>query len=787
MIGRRRHHFSASTALATVIAGSATVVFAVLPAPRASAQESGTQASKIEEVVVTARRRDESLLRVPATIQALTGKELASQSINTEADLQRAVPGLVIRESLSSNQLNYSIRGQSVDAFSSSSPGVLSYFNEFQATATSASGLYDLQSIQVVKGPQGTLYGRNTTGGAVLYTTAKPTDEFAAGLNVKLGDYAMRSAEGFVSTPLAGDKAQLRIAGKMLKRDGFQDNEYNGKEIGSADYTSGRISLVLRPVEGLENSTMFQYEETGGENVGSSLYNVAACAGPTYASCIYQPAVPFWGAYTAAHPEVFSGGIVAFDQLQRRKGPYKLNLNSDLSHDGKQKLLTNTTTWELSPTLTLKNVAGWVDSDSEDSTDVDGTPYAIYANGLYDSNERTVFGNEQYSEELQLQGTANDGDIEYLVGIYYGHEEKTFYIPTAFFDLRPIVPDVPRADKDNIQKSENWGIFGHVSYDLGEMTGADGLKLTAGYRYTKEEVEAKHLPRSLFYQLGISPEGLDAKFDEPSWNVGLEYQATDDVFLYLVQRGSWRSGGFNTNSQLFPGTIDVGGAEFLPEKTKDVEAGIKYNGLMGEVPVQLNLALYKQWVDDIQRVVYVNLPLFGPTALTANVPKTEIQGFELGGQVRPSEFFTVGFNVVYTDAEFTKNDVTLFGVTTAFGPFPDTPEWSGSLYAEIGFPIDPALGELSFRADLYTQSKFYYSSLNNTTNPGSELPDYDLANFRLDWDGINGSKFGASAFITNAFDKTYYTGGLALGSVLGLNAAIPGMPRMYGVEVRMSY
>jgi outer membrane receptor protein involved in Fe transport len=214
MVGRRRHQLSTSTALATVIAGSATVFLAAVEAPRASAQEGGALASKIEEVVVSARRRDESLLRVPATIQALTGKELAAQSINTEADLQRAVPGLVIRESLSSNQLNYSIRGQSVDAFSSSSPGVLSYFNEFQATATSASGLYDLQSIQVVKGPQGTLYGRNTTGGAVLYTTARPTEEFAAGLNVKLGDYAMRSAEGFVSTPLAGDKAQLRIAGQ---------------------------------------------------------------------------------------------------------------------------------------------------------------------------------------------------------------------------------------------------------------------------------------------------------------------------------------------------------------------------------------------------------------------------------------------------------------------------------------------------------------------------------------------------------------------------------------------
>jgi iron complex outermembrane receptor protein len=202
------------------------------------------------------------------------------------------------------------------------------------------------------------------------------------------------------------------------------------------------------------------------------------------------------------------------------------------------------------------------------------------------------------------------------------------------------------------------------------------------------------------------------------------------------------------------------------------------------------VAAYNQWVDNIQRAVYVNIttpiPL-GPTALTANVPQAKITGIELEAEIRPASWLTLGANFAYTDARFNKNIVTLFGVTTAFGPFPDTPKTTGSIFAQISVPLAGDMGEMSFRGDFYSQSKFFYSSVNNTINPGSVLPGYSVANFRVNWNEISGSKVSAAFFVKNAFNKTYYTGGLALGSVLGLNTAIPGRPRMYGAEVSVNF
>jgi iron complex outermembrane receptor protein len=228
----------------------------------------------------------------------------------------------------------------------------------------------------------------------------------------------------------------------------------------------------------------------------------------------------------------------------------------------------------------------------------------------------------------------------------------------------------------------------------------------------------------------------------------------------------------------------------LPESTKDIEAGLKFNGDIGTAPVRFNVAVFNQWVDNIQRAVYVNIttpiPL-GPTALTANVPQAKVTGVEVEAEIKLTPWLTMGGNFAYTDARFNKNIVTLFGVTTAFGPFPDTPRESGSVFAQINVPLAGDLGSISLRGDLYAQSKFYYSSVNNTINPGSELPGYSVANFRLDWSNIGGSNFGAAFFIKNAFNETYYTGGLALGSVLGLNTAIPGRPRTFGGELSVKF
>jgi iron complex outermembrane receptor protein len=751
-------------------------------AQQASADEA--EADEFGTITVTARRRDEALDKVPASVSAFSTEQLAARSISTESDLQRAVPGLTIRESLSSNQLNYSLRGQSVDAYSSSSPGVLPYFNEFQVTTTSATSFIDLESVQVIKGPQGTLFGRNTTGGAVLYGTAKPTNDLSGFAKARIGNYDLREGELVLNLPLVTDRVLVRLAGSILRRDGFMYDDLNDVDLGRDSAQTGRISVLLRPSDRLENITMFQYNSTNGTNAGSPIFNVypASVTAITYSPLGLGPG---WPIYVAGNPGVDPAGLASFAAAQALRGPYRVSFNSDSEHRGRSKILTNTTTFEASDDITLKNIVGYSYGRSADSTDVDGTPYAIYSNGLDELHDRQVFSAKQWSEEFQLQGKAFDSRLEYIVGGYLGYEKKYFYIPTSFFDLRPLVPTVPGADKENVQISKNQGLFVHGSYGIN-----DQLKFTAGFRYTWEQVRANHLPRSLYGQLGFAPNGIRETFSKPSWNVGLEYQANSDLLLYVTHRGSWRSGGFNTNSQLAPGSIAVGGALFLPETTKDIEAGLKYNGSLGNTPLRFNVAAYNQWVDNIQRAVYVNIttpiPL-GPTALTANVPQAKITGIELEAEIRPASWLTLGANFAYTDARFNKNIVTLFGVTTAFGPFPDTPKTTGSIFAQISVPLAGDMGEMSFRGDFYSQSKFFYSSVNNTINPGSVLPGYSVANFRVNWNEISGSKVSAAFFVKNAFNKTYYTGGLALGSVLGLNTAIPGRPRMYGAEVSVNF
>jgi iron complex outermembrane recepter protein len=771
------------------LVGSASLMIALSQCPAAFAQEANApaQATESDEIVVTARRREESLSRVPASVSALSADDLEALSIQSESDLQRAVPGVVIRESLSSNQLNYSLRGQSVEAFSSSSPGVLSYVNEFQASGTSASSLYDLSSIQVVRGPQGTLFGRNTTGGAVLYTTARPENEFGGSIVARVGDYDLRAVDAVVNIPLAEGRALLRLAGSFTDREGFQFNDFRNEYLGSVESRSGRASLLLRPSDNIENVTVVQHDTSGGNNVGSPIYNIYACAPQYPVPCTYEPSGlgAGWAPYIAGNPGAFPGGITAFTALQQSRGPYHVSLNSFMDHDGEQTTIVNTTTIDISSNLTLKNIAGWADGFTSDTTDVDGTPYGVYTNGPIEDLDHTVYDSRQYSEEIQLQGTAFSSQLSYILGAYYGYQRIQYYIPTAFFDLRPVGGPPPIATKDNEQENTTTGVFVHGTLDLSSMTGVDGLSMSAGYRHTWEDVEARHLPRSVY--LLAQPNGLETSFDNPSWNLGVEYQATDDLLLYATTRGSWRSGGFNTNSQLFPGTIATGGAEFAPETTTDVELGLKYRGILGGAPALFNVALFDQTIDDIQRVIYVTLPVFGPTALTANIPEARVRGVEIQAEVEPADWLTVGFNVAYTDAEFTENEATIFSVTNTFGPYPDTPEWSTSAFVQVDLPAPEAWGDMSFRADVYDQTEFFYSSQNDTINPGSELPGYTLINLRLNWDRIGGSDVGASAFMTNATDEVYYTGGLALGSVLGLNQALPGRPRMAGVELRVAY
>jgi len=737
----------------------------------------------LDEVVVTARRRDESLERVPLAITAFGSEQLAAHQITTEADLQSATPGLTIRQTSSQNQLNYSIRGQSVDAFSGSSPGVLPYIDEVQVSANTSTAFFDLQSVQVLKGPQGTLFGRNATGGAVLYESQKPTNDFGGYVEARLGNYDTREYQGAINLPIVDDKVLLRVAGLTLDSRGYVHNLYDDGWLGGAATSVGRVSLTLKPIEGLENTSTFQYGHFGGTNAPTQLYSANACGSTnngipllSAVACLYNPAFPGFAAFLAAHPRAYPGGVYAFVAYQKSLGPWNANVDFPAEHDANAGFFINNTAYDVNPDLKVKNIFGYTHSRSSEQNDFDGTNYPIFAAGSETDPMAEVFRVRQVSDELQVQGRAFDDALNFLAGAYYSYEQDQDDYPLEAFDLSPVIPGTPVRYHWQITDRSR-ALFTQETLSLG-----GGFSVTAGLRETWEDTGIEELNGSIF--AGADPEQQSAR--KPSWNLSVEYQATPDLLFYAATRASWRTGGFNGTSPALPAYASGGGNVFKPETTKDVEIGAKFSGRVADMPVRLNLAAYNQWVDDIQRTAYLILD-GNPLAITVNVPRAEITGLESEGEIRPLSWLQVGGSVTYADARYTDPTVSYFGNTLAFGPYGDTPRWSGTLFAQATESLPGTLGDLSLRADYYIQSAQYFSNLNSTINPGTELPSYRLVNLRLDWSKIRNTGLAGSLYVRNLTNQQYYVGGIPQGADLGLNQASPGRPRMFGIDLKYSF
>jgi iron complex outermembrane receptor protein len=737
----------------------------------------------LDEVVVTARRRDESIEKVPLAITAFGTDQLAARQITTEADLQAATPGLTVRQTSSQNQLNYSIRGQSVDAFSGSSPGVLPYIDEVQVSANTSTAFFDLQSVQVLKGPQGTLFGRNATGGAVLYESQKPTNDFGGYIEARLGNYDTREYQGALNLPIVDDKVLLRVAGLTLDSRGYVHNLYDGGWLGGDATSVGRVSLTLKPVDGLDNTSTFQYGHFGGTNAPTQLYSANACGStnngiPLLSSvaCLYNPAFPGFAAFLAAHPNAYPGGAYAFVAYQKSLGPWNANVDFPAEHDANAGFFINNTAYDVDPDLKLKNIFGYTHSRSSDQNDFDGTNYPIFAAGSESDPKAEVFRVRQVSDELQVQGKAFDDALNFLAGAYYSYEQDQDDYPLVAFDLSPVIPGTPVRYHWQITDRSR-ALFTQETVALG-----GGFSLTAGLRETWEDTGIDQLNGSIFE--GANSEQQSAR--KPSWNLSVEYQATPDLLIYAATRGSWRNGGFNGTSPALFAYSSGGGNVFKPETTRDVELGAKFSGRVLDMPVRLNVAAYNQWVDDIQRTAYLILD-GNPLAITVNVPRAKITGLEADGEIHPLPWLQVGGSLSYADARYTDSVVSYFGNTLAFGPYGDTPRWSGVLYAQATESLPGHWGDVSLRGDYYVQSTQYFSNLNSTINPGTELPSYNLVNLRLDWSKIHDTGLTAGLYVRNLTNKEYYVGGIPQGADLGLNQASPGRPRTFGLDLKYSF
>lgn len=783
------------------------LVAAFLPVQAVHAQTATTsgaaaETSGPEEIIVTARRRDESLETVPISITAIGADDLIERSIRTDSDLQLSVPGLTIRQTQGNNSLTYSIRGQSADTFSGSPSAVIAYFNEVPLTIGSASSFYDLASVQVLKGPQGTLFGRNTTGGAVLYTTAKPTDKTEASLRARLGNLDLREVEGMVNVPVS-DTVWLRAAFNVIERDGYIDNLLEGpgitQDLGKLDRKSGRVSLTLRPTDALENTTVVQYTDVGGTNTGASYtYSVYDCGRlggdglpvTCAAAGAFGPLNPGWNAYLAAHPEAYAPGLAAYPEEQRRLGAYKTRHPGGAKHEGEDLNISNTTTFDINENLTLKNIFGYSDSKTDSEQPQLGAPFVtILTANLKTGKSGNELDVESWSDELQLQGSALDDRLTYIMGYYFQRMTSDTLWPQTYFDLRPLITldQLTTATNHFRIRNKTDAIYTQGTFDLGEHV--KGLKFTAGFRYTWEDVTIKQLPEGDFFAT-LGPVKQSKTFEDPSWEAGFEYQMTGTVFTYLKTRGSFRSGGFNGSAPPVSTDATEGGNLFDSETTKDVEVGLKYHGEAFGRPASLNLAAYNQWIKNVQRVEFPDPD--GPgglasIAVTGNVPKMEVRGLELDGAIQPTEWLELGAAAAYTDARFTNGQINLFGRTYSYGPVADTPKRSGVLYAQLALPVSSQIGDISFRAEMYAQSGQYFSNAAGGTAPDTKLPSYELYHARLSWNQIMGSNFSAALWGKNLTDKTYFVGGMPLAAALGHNAAAVGEPRTYGLEVSYKY
>ncbi|MBL4827587.1 MAG: TonB-dependent receptor plug domain-containing protein [Spongiibacteraceae bacterium] len=714
-----------------------------------------------EEVLVTARRRDESLANVPIAISAISADRLTDRQVKTDSDLQYAVPGLTIRQTQGNNSLTYSIRGQTADTFSGSPSAVVTYFNDVPLTVASSSSLFDLESVQVLKGPQGTLFGRNATGGAVLFNSAKPKNESEALLTVRAGNYNTQEFEGMMNVPLIDDTLLLRVAVNNTKKDGYINNILNGDTLGDIDRLSGRVSLAWEPNDRLANLTVAQHSTIRGTNTGAS-----------YPYSIYNTNCSVLN----CNSSFLSAGV----EQQKTLGLYKTQHPWEADHNGTDWIVTNTTTYELADNLTLKNIFGVSHAETDSEQPQLGLPFAtIVTANIVTGESGNETNSDSISNEIQLQGLNFDGKLNWIVGLYWQDFETDTLWPQTYFE------DPAAALTNSFRISnESRAIYAQGTYDLSAASGIEGLRVTAGARYTQEEVEIKQLPEGT-YTFG-APDQNDT-FEDPSWELGLEYQSSDELMTYLKTRGSFRSGGFNGAAPPVDGNATTGGNQFDSENVKDVEAGLKFRGNFLDRPASLNLAIYRQWIENVQRVEFPDPD--GPSgprasiAVTTNVPETIVQGIEVDASILSTDYLEFGIAAAYTDAEFEDGDINLFGQPYSYGPVGDTPKMSGSVYALIDFPIAVELGQLTLRTEIYVQDEQYFSNAADTIAPGTKLPSYELVNARLSWKDVLGSKFSAAIYAKNLTDEEYFVGGMTLAAALGHNAAAVGEPRTYGMEL----
>ncbi len=775
----------AATVVAAILFTDATAVLKPVHAQ-------GRSSALLEEIVVTARKREENLQDAPIAVSAFTGDALDFRGVTEIGKLDQFVPNLVLNESTTySNVTNAAvyIRGIGQNDFTPViDPGVGIYVDGVYLgrSVGAVLDIVDVDRVEVLRGPQGTLFGRNTIGGAISLSSKKPDREFGGKVDVKYGTDDRFNVRGSVNIPL-GDKLFARLSAATFMQDGYVTRVVDGEDLGDQDVVALRGALRWLPTNNLDINWSVDYS-TENENgnpfvlTGIQPLNVGILTGggPSMTLAANTQAAQlatggfasiFGGEFfNVLHPSGFpfqflscfgpsnANNPVCFNQQYLDNGDKKLNYSTDPSYQKLDVWGTGLTVdWQVNENLKVKSISSLRGFEGDFEGDQDGSP--IRVSYLID-----IYQHEQFSQELQLLGTSFADRLDWIIGGYYFEEDGKNINPVRFSQVY--------LQSGGHYDADSWAVFAQGTWHFN-----DQLELTFGLRYTEDTRD--YLPDQYIEVLPIGPlpipgtnigdrplpfEWTSSQTSELVPMVNLSYRWNESLMTYFTYSEGFKSGGYT--QRIFPPEPST--PSFDPEFVKSYEGGFKFDGWNDRL--RFNVAVFFTDYTDLQLLV-ADPSRLGP--FVSNAGDAEVVGVELEMLLNPAQGWFITGSAGMTDIDRTALGGGVQGLTLD-SPFQHISKWTANAQIYKEFPIGD-LGyltprfEWSYRTDWGTNSNnvpragddvlaggpFAGVPLSfGVPNPVLEEDDLHLLNASVRWD-VRNSGLSVSGGVDNLTDEQY--------------------------------
>ena len=694
----------------------------------------------LPEVVVTAQRRPETAQKVPVAISVLGGEDLVARGVTNVNQLQYQTPGLEAVPAFGSGQPQFRLRGVGFDDYASNNASPVGVYVDEVAMAfpiQTQGLLFDLDRVEVLRGPQGTLYGRNTTGGAINFLTARPTQRFSAGIDADYGSFDLFRAEGHISGPIA-EGLSARLAAATEQGGAFQRNRDDDRRLGDADrwgaraelaYSGGAADLLIEGHIGRDRSDgtgLYLFEPLGTIPADTSRRATG------------------WGA---------SSQFASLIGVQADTKPFR---------DNKTMGGHGTLTVDLG-VAKLTSVTAYEHFDRREYNDWDASALA-YA-GTYFRSRANIF-----SQEVRL-ASSGGGPARWIVGGYYSDERLRDHFDSDFQESLGFL-----ALTSYRQSARTAAVFGQLDYDLSSK-----LTLTGGLRleHEKRRLRDFETTTSPVIGLGVSGGRADQSYTQLSGKLAANYHLSGASLIYASASRGVKSGGFTAYNTLTPDQL----VPFKPEILYAYEVGTK-NDLAGR-RLRLNGAAfyYDYRRQQVQSAIFD--PVYGAVGKIVNAPRSHIYGLEAELEWRPVAGLEISQGVSWRKGKFDRFDDLDIAASTAAG-HAVTVSRAGQ---DEGFPHWSYNGAASYRMALgdYTLTGHadyaYHGTLDPVLlGPNFRVRDYWLVNATLT---LGRGPWSVGLYARNLLDQHYdLTRNFFLG---GIDIAAPGRPRSFGLRGRYSF